>query len=463
YENYKKPRNVPAELKDLMTEEELQKAKSYAIDKMRYSEVHSFFSEIETTILLLVGVLPWLWNKCGNVLAKYDYKNYEVLQSILFICVMMIYSTVTNLPWSYYYHFVLEERHGFNKQTVPFYIKDTIKKLVVSLVLAVPIAALLINIIKIGGDYFFIYAWLFLTIISLAIAFIYPNYIAPLFDRYDPLRDGELKEKIEGLAAKIKFPLTKIYVVEGSARTAHSNAYFYGFFKAKRIVLFDTLIKGYILKSDKDKTEGDKNADTVSKSETIGNESLKESADLVQRKTGINSGDRSAEETTTSSKNTADLPKKEKGCETEEVLAVLAHEFGHWKLNHNLCNLFISFLNLFLVFAVFAALFKRSVLYRAFGFEKSHPILIGLLIILQYVLSPYFELFSFCMTALSRRFEFQADHFASKLGQVTPLCSALKKLEKDNLSYPYSDPLYAMYHYSHPILLERLKALKKSE
>lgn len=81
------------------------------------------------------------------------------------------------------------------------------------------------------------------------IAFIYPNYIAPLFDRYDPLREGELKTKIEALAAKINFPLAKIYVVEGSARSAHSNAYFYGFMKAKRIVLYDTLIKGYSLKA----------------------------------------------------------------------------------------------------------------------------------------------------------------------------------------------------------------------
>jgi STE24 endopeptidase len=134
-----------------------------------------------------------------------------------------------------------------------------------------------------------------------------------------------------------------------------------------------------------------------------------------------------------------------------------------------------------LVFAIFAALFKRSVLYQAFGFNKIQPILIGLLIIFQYVLSPYFEVkkikfildlkpffflfifqqvFSFALTALSRRFEFQADNFAVKLNHGDPLGRALKKLEMDNMSYPFSDFLYAKYHYSHPTLLERLKAIE---
>ncbi|CAF1504622.1 unnamed protein product [Didymodactylos carnosus] len=253
YMNYKQPRNVPLELEDLMTEEELQKARSYAIDKIQYNEIHSFVSEIETTLLLVFGILPWLWNNCDNILVKYDYINCEILQSVLFLCIMIIYSSITNIPWCYYYNFVLEERHGFNKQTILFYIRDTIKKLIVSLVLSITIAALLINIIKIGGDYFFIYAWLFLTIIALTIAVLYPNYIAPLFDHYDTLQHGTLRESIENLAAKINFPLTKIYVVKGSIKSAHSNAYFYGFFKAKRIVISDTLIKGYVMKGDNDK------------------------------------------------------------------------------------------------------------------------------------------------------------------------------------------------------------------
>jgi len=283
---------------------------------------------------------------------------------------------------------------------------------------------------------------------SLIIAFIYPNYIAPLFDRYDPLREGELRSSIETLAAKIKFPLAKIYVVEGSARSAHSNAYFYGFFKAKRIVLYDTLIKGYSLHEDKDAKNKEKQSDEIteklSEEETI----------LTHRQTTDETTDKVNDEQQATKK------KADKGCESEEVLAVLCHEFGHWSLNHNLINLSISFINLFLVFAIFAALFKRPVLYQAFGFTKTQPILMGLLIIFQYVLSPYFELFSFALTALSRRFEFQADSYAVKLNHGDPLGRALKKLEIDNMTYPFSDFLYAKYHYSHPTLLERLKAIE---
>ncbi|CAF4543706.1 unnamed protein product, partial [Didymodactylos carnosus] len=118
---------------------------------------------------------------------------------------------------------------------------------------------------------------------------------------------------------------------------------------------------------------------------------LKElSESIIQRKVGIILADKTSEEITPL-KSTTNPIAQEKGCEIDEVLAVLAHEFGHWKLNHNVFNLSISFLNLLFVFVVFAALFKRSVLYRSFGFEESCPILIGLLIIFQYVLSPYFE------------------------------------------------------------------------
>jgi STE24 endopeptidase len=108
------------------------------------------------------------------------------------------------------------------------------------------------------------------------------------------------------LAEKIKFPLAKIYVVEGSARSAHSNAYFYGFFKAKRIVLYDTLIKGYNL----DKTKDDKSTE---------------------------------DDSTSTDEQEKSTKKTDKGCDPEEVLAVLCHEFGHWSLNHNLINLSISF------------------------------------------------------------------------------------------------------------------------
>lgn len=163
----------------------------------------------------------------------------------MFLLLATLFSALTGLPWSLYNTFVIEEKHGFNHQTLDFFMKDAIKKFVVTQCILLPVSSLLLYIIKIGGDYFFIYAWLFTLVVSLVLVTIYADYIAPLFDKFTPLPEGKLKQEIEVMAKNIDFPLTKVYVVEGSKRSSHSNAYFYGFFKNKRIVLFDTLLEEY--------------------------------------------------------------------------------------------------------------------------------------------------------------------------------------------------------------------------
>merc|ERR1712127_105288 len=233
--------------------------------------------------------------------------------------------------------------------------------------------------------------------------------------------EGELREGIEGLAASVEFPLYKLYVVEGSKRSSHSNAYFYGFFKFKRIVLFDTLLE----ESErlKLKTEEEKE---------------KEKTEAAEKE-----------------------EKKAMGCNNQEIVAVLGHELGHWKMNHVLQNLIIGQVQIFLMFGLFGLLSKYSPLYQAFGFTSSQPVLIGLMIVLQYITAPYSALIGFLMSVLSRHFEFQADEFAAKLGKAKDLCSALVKLNNDNLSFPVYDWLFSAWHHSHPPLLQRIEALKK--
>lgn len=188
-----------------------------------------------------------------------------------------------------------------------FFIKDKIKKFIVYQAINVIVLSGIIYIVKIGGDYFFLYLWLFVLFMSLFLMTFYPNFIAPLFDKYTPLPDGELRTEIEKLAKSIGFPLYKLYVVENSKRSCHSNAYFYGFYKNKRIVLFDTLIKDYIpAKDEKEEKKEDEK---------------KEEKEATAEKSG---------------------DQEKKGCDTYEVLAVLAHELGHWKLNHVFKNIFIA-------------------------------------------------------------------------------------------------------------------------
>lgn len=172
--------------------------------------------------------------------------NPEIGRSIMFSILAMAFNNLVGLPLSLYSTFGLEERHGFNNQTLPFFVKDFAKKIVVSVVITSPIVGLVVKIVQAGGPYFFIWLWVFCFVVLMFLMTIYPMLIAPLFDKYTPLKEGPLRKRIEDLAKRISFPLTKLYVVEGSKRSAHSNAYLYGFFNNKRIVLYDTLIKGYV-------------------------------------------------------------------------------------------------------------------------------------------------------------------------------------------------------------------------
>ncbi|KAJ9585034.1 hypothetical protein L9F63_020625, partial [Diploptera punctata] len=289
---YKSAEKVPGELKDIINEETYTKARVYGLDKSSFSIFKEFFSIAITTVLILANGFPFAWRLSGDVVESLGYSSSnEIIRSAAFMLILNIFSTIHTLPFTVYHTFVLEEKHGFNKQTVGFFIKDKIKAFVVGQVIMLPITSGVVYIVRIGGDYFFIYLWMFAMVMTFLLLTIYPNCIAPLFDKYTPLPDGELKSEIEKLAASIEFPLYKLYVVEGSKRSTHSNAYFYGFFKNKRIVLFDTLLKDYV----------PENAPA------------------------------------------AEVPESEekKGCNNDEVLAVLAHELGHWKLNHVLKNIVI--------------------------------------------------------------------------------------------------------------------------
>jgi len=324
--------------------------------------------------------------------------------------------------------------HGFNKQTAAFYVKDQIKKFLVGQVIMLPLVAAVIKIVSWGGDFFFVYLWAFVVAFTLFMMVVYPEFIAPLFDKYTPLPEGVLRSQIEGLAASIDFPLYKLFVVDGSKRSGHSNAYFYGFFNFKRIVLYDTLLE----KTERDKLKALEKEDK-DKEEKVVNQQ--------------------PEKTQSKEEDAADA---KRGCNTEEILAVLGHELGHWKLNHVLKNIVISEVHIFAMFAFFGYLYKNQVLYSAFGFPDEKPILIGLMIILQFIAAPYNAVLDFCMTFLSRKFEFQADAFAASLGRAASLKTALVKLNNDNLSFPIFDWLFSAWHHSHPPLLERLEALKES-
>lgn len=296
-----------------------------------------------------------------------------------------------NQPWSLYAQFVIEERHGFNKMTMWLYITDWIKSQMLSIVMGGPILALIIWVVRTGGPYFYIYAWAVVACIQIIMLTIYPVLIAPLFNKFTPLEEGSLKTKIEALAAKLEFPLTKLFVIDGSTRSSHSNAYMYGFWWNKRIVLFDTLL------------------------------------------TQTN--------------------------EEDDIVAILGHELGHWKMNHTTYNLMIAQVLIFTNFFCYGLVMNSEQMYTDFGFiGGDRPVIIGLMLF-SFLFSPVDHVIGFAMNMLSRRFEYQADAFAKDLGYAHQLRAGLVAISTENKGDLNPDSLYSAYHHSHPTLVERLKAL----
>lgn len=428
YRVYVKTEKVPAEIEKIMDQETLTKARLYNIDKSLYRFVYSIYSQILIFLILIYGGIPYSWNLTRQLLEFYGYKgNYELTQTLLLLNISSLFFTVLDLPWSIYHSFVIEERHGFNKYTFGFYLKDKIKKFVVMQAISLPITALAFHIIRLGGDYFFVYLWAFCAAVILFLSVIYPDYISPLFDKYVPLPESELKVKIEKLASSINYPLKRIYIVEGSKRSNHSNAYLYGMFSNKTIVLFDTLIDKSVL----------------------------DISNLFEKK----DKEQEATEDKKEEKKEDDKP----GCNEQEILAVLGHELGHWSLSHIVKMMIVSQINLLFTLSVFGLLYQNDKIFAAFGFVDEKPILIGLTLIFEYIFQPYNEILSFLMTCLTRRFEFQADQFGKQLGKGEELKSALIKLQQTNLSFPMNDWLYSTVNHSHPPLLERLEAIGKTE
>ncbi len=218
-------------------------ARRYSIDKAHLGFVEGIFSQAESTALLLLGSMPWAWDLSARLAGKWGKGKDEYVVSLIFMGLNMAFENVINLPFALYSTFVVESRHGFNKQSVGDFFLDKLKAILLSAVLGGPMISAVIYVVKAGGPNFFYYLYLLVLVFQLLLLTLYPTVIAPLFNKYEPLEDGPLKTQIDALASRVKFPLTKVFVVDGSRRTAHSNAYFFGFFKSKRIVLFDTLIQ----------------------------------------------------------------------------------------------------------------------------------------------------------------------------------------------------------------------------
>lgn len=382
---------VPKALEGTVTQEVYDKSQAYGRAKSKFGFVNSLFDQLTNIGTIYFDLLPKLWSITGLIVSRYAPVRFSgpISHSIVFFLGFNLANSIVGIPLDYYRHFVLEEKFGFNKQTKSLYFTDFLKTQLLTAVLATPILAGFLKIVDYFGTTFFYYLWLFVLAVLVFMITVYPIFILPLFNKLTPMEDGELKTAVEALATKLNFPLKHLYVIDGSKRSAHSNAYFYGFPWSKHIVIYDTLIE----KS-----------------------------------------------------------------EVSEVVAVLAHELGHWSESHTTKMFGVQQLNIFWIFATFSVFIKNRSLYQAFGFHNSMPTIIGF-IIFNLILGPSDTILKLLMNILSRKFEYEADAFAVKLGYSAELAKGLIKLQIQNLSTMDADWLYSAYHYTHPILPERLRAL----
>jgi STE24 endopeptidase len=316
-----------------------------------------------------------------------------IVNGLLYIGILLIAYALLMLPFSIYATFVIEERFGFNRTTPSTFFLDRVKGLALAVLLGIPLLAGILSLFEYSGPYAWLYCWIMITIFSLAIQFVAPTWIMPLFNKFTPMESGELKEAILQYASSVNFPIKNVFVMDGSKRSSKSNAFFIGFGRNKRIVLFDTLIEKHTV---------------------------------------------------------------------PELVAMLAHEIGHYKKKHILQGMAISILHTALILFLFSVLLGSPGLYEAF-YMQQQSIYAGI-VFFGLLYTPIELLLSIVMQTVSRKNEYEADRFAAEtINEPRNLVDALKKLSATNLSNLTPHPFYVFLNYSHPPLLQRVQAIQKYE
>ena len=378
---------IPHPFEEIMDETTYRKSINYTLTKSKFGTLSDTYSTVLLISLLFSGFIAESFMLITNKLGEGQFAQATSLWTITWIFQAL------SMPFSWYSQFHIEEKFGFNNSTQKIWWSDQIKGLVLSFIIGVPLLWFILWIAETGGNFWWLWVWFIIIIFQLLMSIIAPIFILPIFNKFTPLPDGELKDKLNQLAKKTGFINSGIQVMDGSRRSAHSNAFFTGIGKGRKIALFDTLIE--------------------------------------------------------------QLNK-------EELEAVLAHEIGHYKLKHVPKMIGWSFaLTLAGLYILSLLAEPHSGFVEAFGFSS-----------MNYGYGPAFIIFlllssnvTFWLTPLSslwsRKFEYQADEFAANaIGSNVPMITALRKLNRENLSNLTPHPVYSGFHYDHPTLIERETALK---
>jgi STE24 endopeptidase len=377
---------VPAQFAHKIPLAAHQKAADYTIAKTRLKIVLLVVNAVVLLGFTLLGGLQWL------SMALFDVAGAGMVYQLGLIAAVTLIGSVVDLPFDYYKQFRLEEQFGFNKMTPGLFFSDMLKHTLVGAAIGLPLIWVTLALMEKAGALWWLYAWLIWCGFQIFMLGFYQNLIAPLFNKFTPLQDESLRSRIEGLMQRVGFASKGLFVMDGSRRSAHGNAYFSGFGAAKRIVFFDTLLSRLA---------------------------------------------------------------------PNEIEAVLAHELGHFKLNHVIQRIVVMFVISLGLLAVLGHLKNQVWFYQGLGVE---PMMAAsndamALILFMFALPVFTFLFSPVLSITSRKNEFEADAFAAKHSNSQDLISALVKLYEDNASTLTPDPLHSAFYDSHPPASIRVEKL----
>ena len=378
-------RTIPSDFKKAYDQEKYILSQDYLKARTRFGLFSSSFSLILIMIVIHSDIFGLL-----DQFVRGQSDSY-ILQGLLFIGIIYFFQDIVSLPFSIYHTFVIEERFGFNKTTLNLFIIDKIKGYAIFIVLGSIVITPILYFFHVYGDIGWLIAWSILTAFMIAVQPLFVHVIAPMFNKFTPLEEGELRSAIEKYTAKVNFPLARIDIMDGSKRSAHSNAYFTGFGKSRRIAIFDTLIEKH---------------------------------------------------------------------STKEIVSVVAHEVGHYKLKHILQGTILGVIEIGVMLFAFNLIMNDISLFQVFGVSQL-SVHAGI-VFFSMLYAPVSMFTSIATTAISRKNEYEADKYSyDTTNNREALVSMLIGLSANNLSHLTPHPLKVFLSYSHPPVVDRIKAVKQ--
>ena len=374
---------VPDEFAESIPLESHQRSADYTVCKSRFTQFETLYEAALLLTFTLGGIINWL-----DTLSR-SFTDSPIGAGLILIAGVSVLYTLLTLPVSIYSTFVVEARYGFNNITAKLFVLDLIKSGLLAASIGLPLAALVLWLMARMGDHWWLWVWLTWVGFSLLLMLVFPTWIAPLFNKFLPLEDAELKADIEALLQRCGFTSSGVFVMDGSKRSNHGNAYFTGLGQSKRIVFFDTLLRQLT---------------------------------------------------------------------PAQILAVLAHELGHFHHRHIFKRLIWSFALMLGLFWLLGLLMQQSWFYQGLGVATPST---AAALLLFFLTLPVFTFpFAPIGSWISRKQEFEADAYAAQHASADDLVDALVRLYRDNASTLTPDPLFSMYYHSHPPAAIRIAALK---